>query len=802
MDLEPRITHPNRKCDPDYNKTFNLIGKTGLRRLDGWEKVSGSALFGSDFVFPGTLYARVLSCPYANATIKSMDTSAAEAYPGVRKVVRFDEASNPYIGVLALTTHGYFEGDPIGAAVIADTDEIAQDALRLIKVEWDVLPFSLEYEDSVKPDCPLIVNPRGFSQCADVTQNFLPGPATGIHTSGNALGDVQAGFAEADKTITFTTYKAENHARIEPIQGSYWCKDDHYEYANSGQLPAGPLITAVTGTRNTYTHPVWSGGSFGHGYAVAILNAYFGAFLGKLMDGVPVKVMFDLQQSNFYTMANDCGTDTFKVGFKNDGTITAVQEDSAYNVTTYEPGLMHFEENTCVPNLLCNYKSAWTNRPQGFACRSEQRICCVALNLATSRVADELGMDPTQIALKNDGAMGHGTSYLDEVKKSQGFPDRDSLKECIEVAKKAIDFDNVWHKPGTKILPDGRMHGVSFVWDHEWTDMTFKCQVVIVLTTGGKAEIIGHYKDVGDNAASTYCALAADEIGLKYEDVYLKANCEGHGVNLSTTSSACGMAVNGFAVKKAAQQLKSQILYIAVNGNEQDIFKSWEVDPPMDEFPALFPGKTVEQLDVKDGYIFEIANPENKKPVSSVAITGRQVLTASTAHAPLTAWGWYSAGIWGSDAPLRERMTRQAHFVEVAVDTETGEIEVLKVVNVNDVGKAVSPETVSGQQYGGTIMGVSRGKYEESIYDPATGVKLNANLLDYKISTFADCGPIDTHIVETALGYGPYGCVGVGEGTADLIPGSIGPAVQNAIGVWIDDYPITPDKVLKALGKA
>jgi xanthine dehydrogenase molybdenum-binding subunit len=147
-------------------------------------------------------------------------------------------------------------------------------------------------------------------------------------------------------------------------------------------------------------------------------------------------------------------------------------------------------------------------------------------------------------------------------------------------------------------------------------------------------------------------------------------------------------------------------------------------------------------------------------------------------------------------------MTRQAHFVEVAVDTETGEIEVTKVVNVNDVGKAVSPESVAGQQYGGTIMGISRGKYEESIYDLSTGVKLNANLLDYKTSTIEDCGPIDTHIVETALGYGPYGLVGVGEECADLLPAAIGPAVQNAIGVWIDDYPITPAKVLKALGKA
>jgi len=139
--------------------------------------------------------------------------------------------------------------------------------------------------------------------------------------------------------------------------------------------------------------------------------------------------------------------------------------------------------------------------------------------------------------------------------------------------------------------------------------------------------------------------------------------------------------------------------------------------------------------------------------------------------------------------------------MEVEVDPETGEIEITKVANVNDVGKAISPEAVEGQQYGGMYMAAGRSKSEEVVWDKPTGVMLNGNLLDYKFATIKDCGPITPIIVETTLGYGPYGAEGVGEDIADEAKEVVGAAVFNALGVAVDDYPITPDKVLKALGK-
>ena len=135
------------------------------------------------------------------------------------------------------------------------------------------------------------------------------------------------------------------------------------------------------------------------------------------------------------------------------------------------------------------------------------------------------------------------------------------------------------------------------------------------------------------------------------------------------------------------------------------------------------------------------------------------------------------------------------------MDTETGLIEVTRVVNVNDVGKVINRASCEGQQYGGSYMGVGRGRSEEVVYDPVTGVMLNGNLLDYKMATMLDVGPIDTLLVETGMGYGPYGVIGIGEDIATVMPALLGPAVYNALGIWIDDFPITPDKVLKALSK-
>jgi xanthine dehydrogenase molybdenum-binding subunit len=217
-----------------------------------------------------------------------------------------------------------------------------------------------------------------------------------------------------------------------------------------------------------------------------------------------------------------------------------------------------------------------------------------------------------------------------------------------------------------------------------------------------------------------------------------------------------------------------------------------------------------EELDIKDSHIFVKSDPSRQisladfvRPMGLQGPLGFAELfgTRYAWTEPLIDYAYHVQYCEYNPHNPRTKNCRQAHFMEVEVDTETGEIFVTRVVNVNDVGKVINRMSCEGQQYGGGIMGMSRGKLEEIIHDPVTGVMLNGNLIDYKVATIKDVCPIDTILVETGMGYGPYGLVGIGEDIATVVPPLLAPAVYNAIGVWIDEFPVTPDKVLKALGK-
>jgi CO/xanthine dehydrogenase Mo-binding subunit len=267
-----------------------------------------------------------------------------------------------------------------------------------------------------------------------------------------------------------------------------------------------------------------------------------------------------------------------------------------------------------------------------------------------------------------------------------------------------------------------------------------------------------------------------------------------------TPDGSCNLATNGYLMQKLGRLAKQKLLELATTE-----FNVIEYD-----VPAAFPGFAPADLDVKDSVVFVKADPSHNKTVEEVvkdlngSIMRNKLDYAAiqhTAHAPVYVWAWHRQGRFGIEEG-RHRLCRQAHFCEVEVDTETGEIVVKNVLNVNDVGKAMSPEGVEGQQYGGTYMGIGRNRCEEYIWDEKTGVLLNGNLCDYKFATMNDLERVDTHIVETGMGYGPYGSVGIGEVVATVTTYLLEGAVYNAIGKWVDDAPLTPDKVLMALGKA
>jgi CO/xanthine dehydrogenase Mo-binding subunit len=795
----------NTGADKYPLQDFNHIGKRQIRRLDGIEKASGRAIYTMDIQLPGMLHMKFLTSPYPNAKIIKLDTSRAEAFPGVRGVLRYDDPGLPEVADLG--GHGptaikvipdvaRFEGEPVGAAVAADTEAIAEEAVRLIRVEWEQRPFVLTVEEALKPGAP-IAHPES---CPESNLEVE-------HVEGH--GDLEKGLAAADRVIEFTA-KRLLHTYISPERpcgvvrwnGEYpefWCKHQRPHEAKRtihswfGKTPMNRIEMRFPyqgATFGGWTQFYWKQGA-----------DYCAAFLAK-RTGRPVKFAFS-RREDFYGGSMDEGNYYFKVGFKNDGAITAVQAEGHFANAQWEgfgPG-NHFEENTAIPSVHAPRKVVRVNKGPTTAVRCEQLPNTLAFTLVFDRVAAELGLDPTEVALKNDGIKGHDMDWGTQRKLELDFIPRDSLRECLEKGKKAINWDQQWHPPGAKKLPNGRMHGIGFTWSHEWDDSCGTGEIAMrVERDDGTISILGQRCDNGVNSDTTYCQITADEIGMRLEDVFYNQHRDVPFYPMCPDSST-NTSVNGWAVRHCARMLRAKMLEAATGPRAVS---------QRGTFPPFFPDCKPEDLDIKESIIYVKQDPSKKLAVADLVGVSAEAgplgfheLYGAGRHpfsVPFFAYS-YQVQLCCYGWPFRPKWCRQTHFMEVEVDTETGEIFVTKVVNVNDVGKAINPETCAGQQYGGTYMGVGRGLFEEIVHDPATGVMLNGNLLDYKIATMGDCGPIDTDLVETRQGYGPYGVVGLGEDIATMMTTIIGPAVYNAIGVWINEFPITPSRILKALGK-
>jgi CO/xanthine dehydrogenase Mo-binding subunit len=442
----------NLKSDKYPLEEYRSVGKRGVRRIDGYEKATGYAKYTMDVQLPGMLYGRFLTCPYPHAEIKSLDTSQAEALPGVRAVLRYDDPELPAgadLGghetsdVPALPRVAHFQGEEVGAFVAADNEEIAEEALKLIEVEWEERPFVLDPEEAMQPGAPL-VNPEAFPDGNITNQN------QGIDVEEH--GDVEKGFAEADKIVEFKFRQGYN-TWIGPERpcGVFRWNGDYPEVWVKQQRPhiCKRAIASWFGgipMNKIQIHCLYQGASFG-GWSQMPWNMgghYCAAVIAK-RTGRPVKWMFN-RREDFYGGEMDTGIYYFKAGAKLDGTITAVK-GRAVVVNQGMPVfgfVKHFAENTRIPNIYGKTEAVLVNKGPTTATRCEQNSNCYCLNEVFNHVADALGLDPVELALKHDGAEGHDITWLNGKKKEAGFQVRDSLKECLEKGKVAIGWDEKW----------------------------------------------------------------------------------------------------------------------------------------------------------------------------------------------------------------------------------------------------------------------------------------------------------------------------------------------------------------------
>jgi CO/xanthine dehydrogenase Mo-binding subunit len=780
------------------------IKRDMIPRQDAYERVSGKAVFTRDVYLPGMLYAKILISPYAHAKIVKMDTSQAEALMGVRDIVKYDDpdvmdendTGAQQYNILTLPRISDFCNHPMGVVVVADSEEICDRALRLIKIEWEEQPFILDMEASLKPDAPKIwTEAVRFQPTAKEPNQYI--------TREQEIGDIQKGFAEADKVLEYTIKRAANTtAGVEATvcvaqwRGEFldiWVHQQNIPQSNlsspgitrgsSGRRKANPALTHWA--KITLTMPyqgAWFGGM--NHLACSFLFVRLTAILARRV-GQPVKLLYD--ESQFYLNGEETGAIKCKVGAKKDGTITACHW---HMVGSRNPVFERTFECTGIPNIRGTQETAFTNMGH-IMCFRDGTSGSIPHQVMFDRVAAEFGLDPTEVALKNDGCRGHYWDWVTQYQKDNGFPQKWSLKEVIDKGKKAIDWDRKWHAPGTKRLANGKMHGMGFMSINQWA-CTAGGRLASLMLRDGKVAIVGLRSDPGVDSVSGFRQCVAAAMGLKYEDTVIHQHRSDNGMyRFAVPGGSLGTVNTVPQLIIAARELKQRILQAAITPRPGAMML-----PPQ---PASFPGKKTEDLDIKDSMVFEKANPGNKKSVIEVLGPSSESDNSGIAH-PVA--GTVS-GLTSDGKPDQTNyiMSRQAHFIEVEVDTETGQVEITNAVCVNDIGHCFNPAGAMGQQYGGAVMAFGRSATEEKVFCPNTGVGLNYDHMNYYIGTMNDFAPVHCILNESHLGYSAYGAYGIGENVGASLSGITSSAIYNAIGKWVLDYPTTPDKVLKALGK-
>jgi CO/xanthine dehydrogenase Mo-binding subunit len=802
---------------PEQSETI----RHSMSRQDAYDRVSGQALYTRDISLPGMLYAKILTSHYAHARILSLDTTRAEALVGVRDILKYDDpdiAEERGVGtdtgaaysILALPGTSDFYQHPMGVAVVADSEELCDRALRLMEIEWEERPFILEMEESAKPDAPRIM-PE-----AEVTSFGFGRSNNGsnvVRTEEREVGSVEKGFSEADKILDYTIKRGMNSpAGVEAmVCVAQWKKDYldlwvHHQANPQGRLSSqgmgmeGGMLGFGRGSApQPFTH--WSKikvtfpyqGSWFGGLAWLAYSDLFirlAVILARRAGGRPVKLTYD--ESSFYCGGDEAGTYTCKVGARKDGTITACHWHMA---GVRNPAVDKTYECTKIPNIRGTQMWTFTNKGHQ-TCFRHGAASCVPHNVMFDLVAAEFGLDPTGVALKNDGCQGHDWDWITRYQKENGFPQRHSLKEVIEMGKKAMDWDRKWHAPGTKKLANGRMHGMGFTSINEWhwgagmmsfVSNTYAC----LMLNDGKVTIIGLRCDMGIDTESAYRHCVAAELGMKYDDVLIQEqSCDKSAYSLAQPASSAGTVNATQQLVTAAKELKNKILE--------------RVATPMPGFMWNMTGasntssnRKPEDYDIKDSMVFEKSNPDKKWPLS-------QAVGGFMGTSPVIAHPEVNSPISMIANGLMQKsycMGRQAHFLEAEVDIETGMVVVTNVVCVNDIGHLFNRRGAEAQQYGGAVMGIGRSATEEKVYCPKTGAGLNLDHINYYLGTMNDYPTVQCFLNESRLGYGTYGAFGIGENIGASMSAITSSAIYNAIGEWILDYPITPDKVLKALDK-
>ncbi|PKQ11003.1 MAG: oxidoreductase [Alphaproteobacteria bacterium HGW-Alphaproteobacteria-1] len=739
--------------DSKKPREFKIVG-TRPDRPDGIDKVTGRARFGADMVAPGMLTGRILRSPHAHARIKRIDTSKAESLPGVKAVVTrvdfgavpdhvADIMDNCMAGEKAL-----YDGHAI-AAVAAISPAVARHALKLIEVDYEVLPHVTDVDEAMKPGAPVLHEGR--------QEETVPKGMSGnvIARAEFGHGDIEAGLKQADRVVERTYRTAATHqGYIEPHaclatmgadgQGDLWvCTQGHYMVRNT--------CAAILGLEQGQLRVTASeiGGGFG-GKTTVFLEPV--ALMLAKKSGRPVKMVMSRSEVLRATGPTSSTSIDVKIGMTKEGRITAGFAELRYQGGAWPGSPVNMGAMSgFAPYDLENVKTVgWdvvTNRPKAAAYRAPGApMAAFAIESAIDELAKGFGLDPLAVRLMNGADEGTKSSY------GPTYP-AIGLKATLEAARK--------HPHWTAPLGKNQGRGVACGF---WFNFGGDTCVSLNITPDGTVTVSEGNPDIGGSRASM-TMMAAEELGIPYDQVRtIIADTGSLGQNEVTDGSRVTFAV-GLATIEAARAAKREMCRRAA--------MIWDIDEDAVEW--------------EDGAARPAGPNAGKFPpmtIKEIAAVASNTGGPIAGHHEVTAEG---AGV-----------SFATHMVDVEVDPETGATKILRYTVFQDAGKAVHPSYVEGQFQGGAVQGIGWALNEEYIYGE-DGILQNAGFLDYRIPVASDLPMIDTVILEIPNPGHPYGVRGVGE--TSIVPplAAIANAVSAAAGVRMTQLPMSPPRVLAAI---
>ena len=750
------------------SQEYNVVGTRPIRH-DGADKVTGRALYGADFDTAGLLHGKVLRSPHAHANIVSIDTSAAEALPGVHAVVTssdFGQTDDEGVvdygeestslrdardNVLA-RDKALYKGHAI-AAVAANSPHVAEEAIKLIKVEYEVLSSAMTVQDAMADDAPILHDGLRTTELGTKIDDKQTNVADHFQ---HVKGDIDKGFADADVIVEreFNTVTV-HQGYIEPHAASaFWNTDGrlHIWCSTQGAFPARDATAQALGlpVSQIRVTPMEIGGGFGG--KIPVYLEPVASMLSK-KSGRAVKIVMS-RADVFEASGPTCGSNMkVKVGAKNDGTITAMQaylafEAGAFAGSPVGAGAMCVFAAYDVENAVVDGYDVVVNKPKTAAYRAPGAPnAAFAAEQVVDELAIKLGVDPIDLRLQN--ASTEGTRRPD----GTVFP-RIGCVEVLEAMKN--------HPHYSAPLGENQGRGIAIGY---WFNVGFESAVNIAVNADGTITLVEGSTDIGGSRASI-AMQAAEVLGIPAESVRPSVvDTDSVGFTAVTGGSRTTYAT-GWAAYDAAMDVKQKMIERAAT--------IWDVD--------------ADSIEMKDGVLQSVSDPELNMSFSDLAAqmggTGGPIVgTASRNAGGMGVGGGSFAG----------------NIVDVEVDPATGKTEVTRFTVVQDAGKAIHPSYVEGQMQGGSVQGIGWALNEE-YYMTDAGTMANSTLLDYRMPTSLDLPMIDTVIVEVPSDH-PFGVRGVGE--ANIVPPTpaIANAVHSATGIRMERLPMSPVAIMEEAWK-